>query len=66
MDKNFVKENKLDEAVKRFQEIAGYKSPRQSLNEYTFVTNSQLEEDGEDNMQQPQMDNGMQQYVTTR
>ena len=53
MDKKFIKENNLNEAVKRFQEIAGYKSPRQSLNEYTFVTNSQLEEDGEDNMQQP-------------
>lgn len=53
MDKKFIKENNLNEAVKRFQEIAGYKSPRQSLNEYTFVTNSQLEEDGEDNIQQP-------------
>ncbi len=53
MDKKFIKENNLNEAVKRFQEIAGYKSPRQSLNEYTFVTNSQLEEDGEDNIEQP-------------
>ena len=57
MDKNFIKQNNLNEAVKRFQQIAEYKSPRQSLNEYTFVTNSQLEEDGEEDggeMQQPE------------
>lgn len=65
MDKNFVKENKLDEAVKRFQEIAGYKSPRQSLNEYLFVgRESMVDEEGEDNganqQQQPPMGNGAQ------
>lgn len=66
MDKNFVKQNNLNEAVKRFNEIASYKSPKQSLNEFTFVTQSQVQEDGEenggelqqpnDNMQQPQGD----------
>ena len=64
MDKNFVKKNKLDEAVKRFQEIAGYKSPRQSLNEFTFVTEPMVYEEGDDDganqQQQPPMDNGMQ------
>ncbi len=64
MDKDFIKNNNLNEAVKRFQEIAGYKSPRQSLNEYTFIGNSSLDEEGEDDnndlqqsqdvMQQPQ------------
>jgi len=64
MDKNFVKENKLDEAVKRFQEIADYKSPRQSLNEYTFVgSEPMVDEEGEDNgdnQQQPPMGGDMQ------
>ena len=31
MDKNFIKNNQLDEAVERFKQIAEYKSPKQSL-----------------------------------
>ena len=58
MDKNFIKDNNLNEAVKRFKQIAEYKSPRQSLkqlNEFTFITNSQVDEDdNDDNMQQQQ------------
>lgn len=65
MDKNFIKDNNLNEAVERFQQIASYKSPKQSLNEFTFVTNSMVDEDGEDNgdnqMNQQQGNNGMQQ-----
>lgn len=58
MDKNFIKNTQLDEAVKRFQQIAEYKSPKQSLhklyekkyklNEYTFITAPQVNEDGEE------------------
>ena len=58
MDKKFIKDNNLNEAVKRFKQIAEYKSPRQSLkqlNEFTFITNSQVDEDdNDDNMQQQQ------------
>ena len=36
MDKNFVKKYGLNEDVDRFNKIANYKSPRQSLKEYTF------------------------------
>lgn len=60
MDKKFVTKNKLDEAVRRFQQISSYKSPAQSLsqlNEYTFVTSSPIEEDDEQDdgeLQQPQ------------
>ena len=56
MDKNFIEKNKLSEAVERFRTIAEYKSPRQSLNEYTFVTAAQVTEDGQEDggeMQQP-------------
>lgn len=45
----------INEAVKRFQEIANYKSPRQSLHEYLVLGNGNVSEDGEpngDNMQQ--------------
>ena len=58
MDKDFIKTNNLNEAVKRFQEIASYKSPKQSLNEYSFF-GSNLVEDGENdanNQQQPNAD----------
>lgn len=58
MNKEFVDKNNLNEAVKRFKEIYEYKSPRQSLherksskqtlNEYTFVSDAPLTEDGED------------------
>ena len=48
MDKKFIEQNNLNEAVKRFNEIADYKSPKQSLNEFTFVTQAQMTEDGED------------------
>ena len=63
MDKNFVKNNNLNEAVKRFQEIANYKSPKQSLKEYTFFNKAMVEDDEQNdgelqqpngNMQQPQ------------
>jgi len=56
MDKNFIEKNNLSEAVERFRTIAEYKSPRQSLNEYTFVTAAQVTEDGQEDggeMQQP-------------
>ena len=61
MDKEFIKKNHLSEAVKRFNDIAEYKSPKQSLKnlyEYTFITAPQINEDGEeentpDNQQQP-------------
>ena len=46
MNKAFIKELKLEEAVKRFNQ----------LNEYTFITSPMLSEDGEDDEQQP-MDN---------
>ena len=71
MDKNFIKNTQLDEAVKRFQQIAEYKSPKQSLhklyekkyklNEYTFITAPQVNEDGEENdgeLQKPENMNG--------
>ena len=61
MDKNFIKQNNLNEAVKRFQEIADYKSPKQSLKEWSFF--NMIDEEGEDNggdMQQPN-EGGMQQ-----
>lgn len=54
MDKIFIKQNNLNEAVKRFQEIADYKSPKQSLKEWSFF--NMIDEEGEDNggdMQQP-------------
>lgn len=61
MDKEFIEKNHLSEAVKRFNDIAEYKSPKQSLKnlyEYTFITAPQINEDGEeentpDNQQQP-------------
>lgn len=71
MDKNFIKNNQLDEAVERFKQIAEYKSPKQSLhklyerkhklNEYTFITAPQVNEDGEENdgeLQNPDNMNG--------
>ena len=71
MDKNFIKNNQLDEAVERFKQIAEYKSPKQSLhklyekkhklNEYTFITAPQINEDGEENdgeLQNPENMNG--------
>lgn len=71
MDKNFIKNNQLDEAVERFKQIAEYKSPKQSLhklyerkhklNEYTFITAPQVNEDGEENdgeLQNPENMNG--------
>ena len=71
MDKNFIKNTQLDEAVKRFQQIAEYKSPKQSLhklyekkyklNEYTFITAPQVNEDGEESdgeLQKPDDMNG--------
>lgn len=69
MDKNFIESNKLNEAVERFQQIAGYKSPKQSLhklyerkhklNEYTFITAPQVNEDGEENDGELQNPNDM-------
>lgn len=56
MDKNFIKDNKLDEAVERFRQISEYKSPKQSLKklyEYTFITAPQVNEDGDEDLQQP-------------
>ena len=71
MDKNFIKNNQLDEAVERFKQIAEYKSPKQSLhklyerkhklNEYTFITAPQVNEDGEESdgeLQKPDDMNG--------
>lgn len=71
MDKNFIKNNQLDEAVERFRQIAEYKSPKQSLHklyerkhrldEYTFITAPQVNEDGEENdgeLQNPENMNG--------
>ena len=59
MDKDFIKSNKLDEAVERFRQIADYESPKQSLhklyekrhrlNEYTFITEPMVNEDGDEN-----------------
>lgn len=51
MDKEFIEKNHLSEAVKRFNDIAEYKSPKQSLKnlyEYTFITAPQINEDGEE------------------
>lgn len=68
MDKKFVEENKFNEDVERFRQLSEYKSPKQSLKklyEYTFITSPQVNEDGEDDMnqndgmQQPQMGGGM-------
>ena len=56
MDKNFIKQNNLNEAVKRFQEIAGYKSPKQSLKEWSFF--NMIDEEGEDNGNDLQQPNG--------
>ena len=73
MDKEFIKKNHLSEAVKRFNDIAEYKSPKQSLKnlyEYTFITAPQINEDGEeentpDDQQQPtDAQAGMQQQPT--
>lgn len=59
IDKKFVKENNLSEAVERFRSIAGYHSPRQSLkqkiNEYAFSGIL-----GEDDEQQDGGNNGQQ------
>ena len=66
MDKNFIEKNNLSEAVERFRTIAEYKSPRQSLNEYTFVTAAQVTEDGQEDggeMQQPNDGMNQQQNV---
>ena len=65
MDKNFIEKANLGEAVERFNELAKYKYPRQSLKklyEYTFVTAPQINEDGEDDentQAPPQEDGGM-------
>ena len=56
MDKNFIKQNNLNEAVKRFQEIADYKSPKQSLKEWSFF--NMIDEEGEDNGDDLQQPNG--------
>lgn len=71
MDKNFIKDNNFNEAVERFQKITGYKSPKQSLhklyekkhklNEYTFITAPQVNEDDDENdgeLQKPDNMNG--------
>lgn len=71
MDKNFIKDNNFNEAVERFQKITGYKSPKQSLhklyekkhklNEYTFITAPQVNEDDDENdgeLQKPENMNG--------
>ena len=65
MDKKFVKKYNLNEDVKRFNKILNYKSPRQSLKEYTFY-NSSIKEDDQDMQQQndgqqPDMMQGQQQ-----
>jgi hypothetical protein len=52
MDKNFIEQTNINEEVKRFKEIAEYKTPKQSLKhlyEYTFITSPQVNEDGEEN-----------------
>jgi len=59
MDKKFINENKFNEAIDRFQELAGYKYPKQSLKhlyEYTVLSHPQIDEVGEDDgeLQQPQ------------
>lgn len=71
MDKNFIKDNNFNEAVERFQKITDYKSPKQSLhklyekkhklNEYTFITAPQVNEDDDENdgeLQKPDNMNG--------
>lgn len=66
MDKKFIKKEHLDEAVKRFQQIAKYQSPKQSLKklyEYTFITAPQVNEDGNDDEQDG--DNGNKQMSQT-
>ncbi len=57
MDKNFIEKNNLSEAVERFRTIAEYKSPKQSLNEYTFVTAAQVTEDGQEDVGEIQQPN---------
>jgi len=48
MDKEFVKKTHLGEAVKRFQEIANYKTPKQSKkNLYEYMFYEANEDDGE-------------------
>ena len=69
MDKNFIKDNNFNEAVERFQKITGYKSPKQSLhklyekkhklNEYTFITAPQVNEDDDENDGELQKPNNM-------
>ena len=63
MDKNFIENNNLAEAIERFNELADYKYPKQSLKklyEYTFITAPQVNEDGEeDDGMQPPQDNDM-------
>ena len=51
MDKEFLKKYKLQEAVKRFQQI----------NEYTFITSPVISEDGEDEENQDQQNSQQQQ-----
>ena len=57
MDKKFINEHNLKNAVERFQQIAEYKTPRQSLKklyEYSFLANNQMVEDDSDGeLQQP-------------
>lgn len=66
----FKKTEEMNEDVKRFKQIANYHTPSQSLrqiNEYTFITTPQLNEEGEDDDdaqnqeqgQQPQMGGDM-------
>lgn len=61
MDKEFIKNNNLEEAISRIQELSQYKHPKQSLKklyEYTFITNRQVNEEGEDEQQPQQPQNG--------
>lgn len=56
MDKKFINKNNLKNAVERFQQIAEYKTPRQSLKklyEYSFVGQQMLEDDQDGELQQP-------------
>lgn len=53
MDKKFLKRFKLDEDVSRFNKILNYKTPAQSrsqINEYTFITTPQLNEDDDEEL----------------
>lgn len=58
MDKIFVDKYNLAEDVKRFKELNEYKSPRQSLKEFTLVTRPVMNEEGE-NQQDQNMDNNV-------